>query len=283
LAGAGLVGLFVFRRRRNRRRHHIGGLFLLWGLLSPTPTQAQAISHELDSQTFEEPASFRTPRQWAFELRFGPYRPNVDSEFSGTSKVPAETPYKTTFGGSRHLMSQFEIDWQVFQAFGSLSVGAVVGYYNQSAKAFEADSTTGASTGVRSKGDSTSLRLIPTAALLVYRLDWAAEQWRIPLVPYAKVGLNYTFWQIKDGNGRVPSYLGGHGSGGTAGWQAAAGLALQLDFLDPSAARNLDIETGINHSYLFFEWNHVEATGLGMKDKLHLGDSRWVIGMMCEF
>jgi hypothetical protein len=261
----------------------MGSLFLLLGLLSASPTQAQAISRERDNQVFDQPVSYRTPRHWAFELRFGPFRPNVDSEFSGTSQAPAATPYKTTFGGSRHLMSQFEIDWQVFQSFGSLSVGTVVGYYNQSAKAFEADSTTGASTGVRSKGDSTSLRLIPMAALLVYRMDLGAEHWKIPLVPYGKVGLNYTFWNIKDGNGRVPSYLGGHGSGGTAGWQAAAGLSLQLDFLDPSAARNLDIETGINHSYLFFEWNHVEATGLGQKDKLRVGDSRWVIGMMCEF
>ena len=60
-------------------------------------------------------------------------------------------------------------------------------------------------------------------------------------------------------------------------------MALLLDFMDLASARNLDIETGVNHSYLFFEWNHVEATGLGMKNKLHVGDSRWVLGLMCEF
>ncbi|HEX7599394.1 MAG TPA: MXAN_2562 family outer membrane beta-barrel protein, partial [Polyangia bacterium] len=203
--------------------------------------------------------------------------PNIDSEFA-----KSETPYKTVFGGKRHLMSQLEFERQIFQAFGSLSVGVVIGYYSQSAGAFEADPTTGASTGVRSV-DQTSLRLIPTAALLAYRWDVAAERFHIPLVPYGKLGLNYTFWQIKNGNGQVPSYKGGNGSGGTAGWQAAAGVALLLDFMDPEAARNLDIETGVNHSYLFFEWNHVEATGLGMKNKLHVGDSRWVLGLMCEF
>jgi hypothetical protein len=127
------------------------------------------------------------------------------------------------------------------------------------------------------------LRLIPVAALLVYRWDVAAERWKVPLVPYAKLGLNYTFWEISNGNGNVPDYKGGHGSGGTAGWQAAAGMSLLLDILDPDAARGLDMETGVNHSYVFFEWNHVDASGLGMSKKLHVGDSQWVLGFMFEF
>ena len=117
----------------------------------------------------------------------------------------------------------------------------------------------------------------------MYRWDVAAEHLSIPLVPYGKLGLNYTLWQINDGNGNVPDYQGGHGSGGTLGWQAAAGISLLLDFIDPSATRTLDMETGVNHSYVFFEWNRVDATGLGMKNKLHVGDSRWVIGLMFEF
>ena len=216
---------------------------------------AQALTHEGDELPLDQPESYRTPKEWAFEARFGPYRPNVDSEFSGTTGA---TPYKTMFGGKRHLMSQIEFDWQFFQAFGSLAAGAVIGYYNESAKAFTANLTGGCvldpkTTGACERsGDTTTLRLIPLAALLVYRWDVAAVQWKIPLVPYGKLGLNYTLWQVNDGNGNVPSYRGGHGSGGTLGWQAAAGVALQLDFLDPDSTRSLDMETGINHSYVFF-------------------------------
>jgi hypothetical protein len=287
LAGAGLLGLVIFRRRRRTRRALSRGLPWLVVTLAAGSAQAQVASHvQTDEMSSAQRGEFRSPKQWAIELRFGPYAPDVDSEFSGRA-----TPYKDLFGSKRHLMSQLEFDWQFFQAFGSLAVGAVIGYYNESAKAFVLDPTTGqckpdpnSTTGacLRS-GDTTSLRLIPIAALLVYRWDVAAQRWRIPLVPYAKLGLNYTFWEINDGNGNVPDYQGGHGSGGTVGWQAAAGMSLMLDILDPDAARGLDMETGVNHSYLFFEWNRVDASGLGMSNKLHVGDSRWVLGLMFEF
>ncbi len=286
LAGVGLLALIVVRRRRRARRALSRGLPFLLLLLVATPAQAQAVTHDNDDEPVDQPKAYRTPKEWAIELRFGPYRPDVDSEFSGSTGA---TPYKAMFGGKRHLMSQVELDWQFFQAFGSLAAGVTVGYYSQSTKAFTADATgkcvpdPTTTSGCRLSGDTTSLRLIPIAALLVYRWDVAAEHLSIPLVPYGKLGLNYTLWQINDGNGNVPDYQGGHGSGGTLGWQAAAGISLLLDFIDPSATRTLDMETGVNHSYVFFEWNRVDATGLGMKNKLHVGDSRWVIGLMFEF
>jgi hypothetical protein len=290
LAGTGLMGLSLLRRRRRRKATKTSFLLAFLAVLGAGSAQAQPIARETGSKvdidkTFEEPRSYRTSKDFAFELRFGAYRPNIDSEFSGGAQ-----PYKDVYGGKRHLISSLEFDWQFFQAFGSLALGGQMGYYSQSAKAFEADPSTGKpktdkTTGeyVRS-GDSTSLRLIPLAALLVYRFDVLALQWGIPLVPYAKLGLNYTFWHISDGNGNTPSYIsGGRGSGGTWGWQAAAGISLMLDFLDSDAARSLDMETGVNHTYFFFEWNKVEASGLGMSDKLHVGDSSWVIGMTFEF
>jgi len=285
LAGIGLLAPIVLRRRRRARRALSRGLPLLLLVLAAGSAQAQTVTHETtDEMPSEERESYRTPKEWAIEVRFGPFAPNIDSEFSGGIGA---TPYKTVFGGKRHLMSQLELDWQFLQAFGSLAAGVSIGYYSQSAKAFTANAAGGCvldTTGVCTRsGDTTTLRLVPMAALLVYRLDAAAERWSVPLVPYAKLGLNYTFWQIHDGNGDVPDYKGGHGSGGTPGWQAAAGMSLLLDFLDPSAARGLDMETGVNHSYLFFEWDRVEATGLGMTNKLHVGDSRWVIGLMFEF
>ena len=284
LAGSGFLALIIFRRRRRARRAFSRGLPFLMVALAAGSAQAQDVTHEeTDEMSSEERANYRTPKEWAMELRFGPYRPDVDSAFAGRTAIPPynSAPYKTVFGSKRHLMSQLEFDWQFFQAFGSLAVGAAIGYYKVSATAFEADPNTGncitdATTGLCNtlSGDTTSLRLIPIAALLVYRWDVAAERWSIPFVPYVKLGLNYTFWQVNDGNGNVPSYGGGHGSGGTLGWQAAAGMSLLLDILDSDTARGLDMETGVNHSYVFFEWNNVDASGLGMSNKLHVGDSQ---------
>ncbi len=294
LVGSGLVALIIFRRRRRARRPFSRGFPCLLAALAASSAQAQVATHEESDEGSEESrAEYRTPKQWAMELRFGPYAPDVDSEFAGRTVNPPYNgaPYKTVFGGKRHLMSQLEFDWQFFQGFGSLAAGVAIGYYAVSAKAFVTDPSTGTcvpatdpKTGpCKLSGDTTSLRLIPIAALLVYRWDVAAQRWSIPLVPYGKLGLNYTFWQINDGNGNVPSFGGGHGSGGTLGWQVAGGISLLLDILDSDSARNLDIETGINHSYVFFEWNNVDASGLGMSNKLHVGDSRWVLGLMFEF
>ena len=287
LAASGLLTLIIVRRRRIRRAL-LRGLPCLLLVLAAGPAQAQvSVSHEESSEKpSDEPGSYQTPKEWALELRFGPYRPNVDSEFGGSAN-----PYSTVFGGKRHLMSGMELDWQILQEFGSLAAGFAFGYYTVNAKAFVLNPSTHqcvpdptTASGCQISGDTTSLRLVPISLLAVYRWDVAAERWKIPLVPYAKLGLNYTFWRVTDGNGNVPyPPEGGRGSGGTAGWQGALGASFLLDFIDPDAARNLDMETNINHSYLFFEWNWMEATGLGMSNKLHVGDNRWVLGLMFEF
>jgi hypothetical protein len=104
------------------------------------------------------------------------------------------------------------------------------------------------------------------------------------VVPYGKVGLSYTLWQITDANGDVARSDDGHkGRGGTPGWQAAGGVALLLDFIDPGSARALDSDTGVNHTYLFAEIGRYEASGLGRKNALHVGDTTWVAGLMFEF
>jgi hypothetical protein len=220
-----------------------------------------------------------TERNFALELRFGLYTPNVDSEFGSSG----QQPNALIFGNTRRPMWQVEFDWQILQKLGTLALGASVGYWKENGQACLASDlqATGQCTQT---GDSTSLRLIPFALLLVYRMDEAATRWGIPLVPYAKLGLNYTIWTVNDGDGNVPEYpRGGRGQGGTAGWQAAVGLSLQLDFIDPAAAHEFDADAGVNHTYAFFELDHINGSGLYRSDVLRVGDSTWFAGLMFEF
>jgi hypothetical protein len=224
----------------------------------------------------DEENAFRSPQHFALELRFGPYAPDVDNEFGG-----GQTPHRDYFGDSRRLMSQLELDVQLFQAFGTLGVGFSVGIFRESAQAF-LEPSAGQSATERA-GDSTKLMLVPLAAMLVYRLDQAARYARFPLVPYGKLGLNYTWWSIYDGNDEIVDPHGsppGRGRGFTPGWQGAVGVSLLLDVLDPGAARALDGEVGINHTYVFGELAKVQSTGSG---KLHVGGSTWYLGLMFEF
>jgi len=285
LALVGLALILTRRRGSRRRRAGPGALALLVsaGTLTAFSGQAraQAIYHDdafddagADSQPWQG-----SPRQYAIEIRFGLYTPDVDSEFSDGG----QKPNAFIFGTQRRPMWQLEYDWQFLQAFGTLALGASIGYYKENAAACLLSDLRATGQCTRT-GDNTSLRLIPLAALVIYRFDEAAIHWKIPVVPYGKIGLNYTFWTVNDGNGNVPDYPGGgRGQGGTAGWQAAVGISLQLDFLDPSAARGFDADVGVNHSYAFFELAHIDASGLYRKDALRVGDNTWFAGLMFEF
>lgn len=241
-------------------------------LVAAPRAHAQAISYDEDGR----PLDFRSPQRWAVELRFGPYYPDVDAEFKAGD--PPVGPHEQFFGKKRRLMSQLEVDYQFFRAFGTAAVALQVGYFRETANAFELGTD-------KRSADETSLTLIPTALSLVYRFDVAARRWGIPLVPYAKAGLSYTMWTISDSNGNVAraDMTSGRGRGGTPGWQAAAGLSLMLDFLDPGSARELDSGSGVNHTYLFFELAHFAVDGLGRDKALNVGDSTWLAGLMFEF
>ena len=219
----------------------------------------------------DEAKKYRSPQNFAFELRFGPYRPDIDSEFSN-----GRTPYKDFFGG-RKLMSQIELDYQFFHRVGSLAVGAGVGY-------FSATAHSPASDGSGSTADTSNLQIIPFSLSAVYRFDYLYERRQVPLVPYGKLGLDYGLWRVNDGNDQIAvDARGGHARGGVLGWHAAAGLSLVLDFLDPDAARAFDDELGVNHTHLFVEFSHADISGLGEANKIHLGDTTWSLGILFEF
>ena len=215
---------------------------------------------------------YRSPQHFAFELRFGPYTPAIDSEFGGK-----RTPYRDFFGSGSHLMTQIEFDYQIIRHMGSLGVGVGMGYL--SATGNNRAEGSGALTA-----DTSHLKLFPFSLSAVYRFDLALERWKFPLVPYGKAGLDYAIWSINNGNGDVPSDpSGGTGRGGTWGWHVAVGLSLVLDVFDPVAAHQFDVEMGVNHTHLFVELGHWDISGLGASDKLHLGDTTWLGGLMFEF
>jgi len=252
-----------------KRAHPRSSLALLAAVLGgvcglPSLAHAQIIT--------SEHARHGSPQHFALEFRFSPYRPDVDSEFTR----PDRHPYKDFFGTGRHLLSQLEFDYQIIRHVGSLGVGASVGYF----KATGNNLITGTD---MVSADSSSLRLIPFAASLVYRFDLPYERLNIPLVPYGKLGLDYVLWTINNGNGEVPSSQGGRGQGGTLGWHAAVGLSLALDWFDQHAANQFDEELGVNHTHLFFEYGHMAINGLGQANRLHVGDDTWTAGMLFEF
>ena len=261
--GVGLAVIaagLLFARRRWRRRLPLLVFLVVSGTTAWTGT---ATADEGLSILAATPPS---PRLWNVELRFGPYRPNVDSEFA--DRGDGARPYEEVFSNSRHLMTQLEIDHHLLHRGGTWAAGVGIGYFKVTAAALSQD--------LQSRsGDQTGLRLIPLSAVLVYRADTLRERWGSPVVPYAKMGLDCTLWRIADTS--QPAI-----SGRTFGWHAAAGLTIDLSPLDPDAAAEMDRESGVNQTALFIEVARYSLDGFGSGNALHVGDTTWFAGLMLE-
>lgn len=217
----------------------------------------------------EEVAKNESPRDMAVEVKLGPYLPLVDREPSLTGR-----PYETTFGTGPMLLGEVEVDYQFFRKFGSLGAGLSAGYAEKYGHA------TDPATGEISP-EATSLQVVPIQLLLVYRFDYLAENFNVPIVPFVKGGLVMIPWWASKG-GQVEVSNGFYGAGVRWGLAGIFGAALQLDFLEPRLARDLDSSTGINHSYLFAEFHLSEVNDFGQK-VLDLSSRHWMFGLALEF
>jgi len=193
-----------------------------------------------------------SPQYGAFELKFGPYRPNVDDEpgLSGS-------PYADMFGSNESMfLTELELDWQFFRIIDiSFGVGGSFGFMQEYARS---QTVSGAKSN-----DYTVLNVMPFGLLGIIRVDAIADELGVPLIFYFKGGLSWYLWWIL-GAGETQE------SGGTLGWQIRPGIALRLDSFDKMSARTFDNETGVNHSFIFFEFVYAMVEGLGQKDHMYL-------------
>ena len=128
--------------------------------------------------------------------------------------------------------------------------------------------------------------------LAVYRFDYLAKRWKIPFVPYFKIGLAYYVWSIENGGGFLS--IAQYTPPGSTSSQAARaapsagcmnpGGAFLLDVHRPGGgASTIDAELGINHTYLFCEFHYADITGLGAGNKMILSDTTLNAGLAFEF
>lgn len=226
-----------------------------------------------------EKKQLETSRNMFFEFKLSPFTPLVDRPFGDLSQE--ERPWYKNYGNTPMLLGEIEFDFQFFQAFGSLAVGASVGYTEKFGKAFDA------ATGARID-QSNGVRLLPLKALLVYRWDWAKQKWGIPLVPYLKGAfVAMPYWlllgsEIEMYSDEVKAL--GAGYGVKYGFAGVAGLALELDFLDRRLSRDFDSSVGVNHTYLFAEFTLQEMALFNTSAKgLDFSSRHAIFGIGFEF
>lgn len=211
-------------------------------------------------------ARAESPRWGAFELAVGQYRPDIDSEFT------TRKPFAEAFGTKRGWMFRAGVAKALYTGYGALELGFGAGFYRRGGfGTLERDGTV--------SGDETTFNLIPLTLALTYRADFIFEQLRVPLVPYVRAGLERYQWWITGGNDDTSK------DGATNGWSAAGGLCLALDFFDPDLARELDAESGVNHTYLFVEVKKTFIDDFGSNSSWNLSDEKLSLfgGLMFVF
>ena len=214
-----------------------------------------------------------SPRSGALRLKLGKYdpRPAIDSESGLTGK-----PFEETFGRSPLWLFELEYEHYLWQGFGAFGGGLSAGYAEKY----------GAATVTADPGETTSektaFQVFPLRLYALYNFDYAASRWRIPLVPYVKGGVGYVLWRITKG-GQVEVVEGRRGQGGKWALGGAAGVAFLLDVLEPRLAADFDTDVGINHSYLFGEYNVLRTDLLFGGGGLNLSSHQLMFGLAFEF
>jgi len=223
------------------------------------------------------------------EIHFGLYTPNIDQEAELTKPI-----YEDIFGKDGTVFG-LNYSFQVFSDnyIGTFSILSGISYFNVSGYGMYQEKPIGY---VHSKdedgkdipyptgksNDSTEFSMIPFELAVVYNLDQLERLFAVPLVFYAKIGLNYNLWWSTDGNGETVTVNDKNSSGGKKGWHYGLGIRFLLDILDPVAAVKFDNEYGVNGSYIFIEYNSSTIDDFGAKG-FKLGGDYWRFGLALEF
>ncbi len=263
-----LVGLVLLAGAFRWRKKYLASLLsVILVCAALYPSAASAAEAKKSSIWRKQEGS---PQRFAAELKFGPYTPDIDSEFDNA------TPYKDVFGSDSEFHGLFEFDWQFFRPKGlTLGLGGATGGFISKGKALDPD------TGAES-GEEVKLNVWPMHLDLVIRVDALIYYTVVPLVPYFKAGLSYYLWWTSDESG-TSTFDGKKGYGGTFGWNIMAGLMICLDVLEKTAARTFDNEVGVNHSYLFGEFMLARIDNFGNGERLNFSELTWTVGLAVEF
>jgi hypothetical protein len=217
------------------------------GLLFDVASASAQIPDEVPLDT-----GYISPERMIVEFRVGPYQPSMGGNDA----------FETFFNDDLGPMLELELDVIAIRLKDVLYLG---GGGTIGTAAFKG--STVSSTG-NSTSEETTLSLLPLNLLAAVRVDVLARKLSVPFILTGKLGYQWMHWTTDSG-----------GTDERSGWSVgpiwAAQIALDLDTFDRRAARTMDEEWGINHSFVFFELNGFETSDAS----LPIGDNSWTAGL----
>ncbi len=137
-------------------------------------------------------------------------------------------------------------EWLPIVNYGKAGIGGVFGTYIVADKALS--NSLGAA----------GLNIFSLGAYLTYRFDYFYHQ---IVVPYGRVGTTFHLVSQASKDGSLPR----SGTQNTKTFDAAFGLAINLYWLDPQGANQMDSDYSVNETYFFLEYASVTGTESGLQ------------------
>ena len=228
-------------------------------LLAPAFAQAQ-----MEDDLTPVDRTFESPERYAFEFRIGPYEPDPDG--NGTFELLYDDLGPL-------VIAELDVIALRLDEVLYLALGGWIGTGGFDGKALDCGDLDAEACGAAADFDNraseeTSFQIIPLALMGVVRLDVLTKKVGIPFIFAGKLGYQWMHWDSETG-------ANNDGSGWSLGLIWGAQVALDLNFFEPSAARSMDEEWGINQSTIFFELYGFDTTS----DSLDLGGLNWAAGL----
>jgi len=221
-------------------------------LLGASPADAQI---DPSDDRYEPPRRVGSPDNYAVELRLGTYSPDLDTG-----------AFNEVFSGDDGPLVGAELDILPLRIpyVGRFGLGLAFGWVRYDGDALDqAGNPT---------DESARLTLFPLSALAVLRVDVLNRELGVPLVFTGKIGADGVVWNSETGGRSEARNI-------SFGLRWAGQVALVLDFFDQRAARRLDDEWGINHTFVYFE-----GYGSTASTTLDVGtDFAWAAGLGLSF
>ncbi len=208
------------------------------------------------------PGFAESGRHGSVSFRGSAYRP--DELNDTTHSVSGEGVYDAIYGGKRRFWIELQAGRNLYHGIGTTSVMGTIGYWGARGEAVS--ETSGTPTA-----DGTHFVMVPLNAAINYRLHLWDRQF---LVPYAELGADAWLFRESGPDGTL--------KGMQKGYHTALGLLVLLDLFDPEAATNLDVDWGVNQTYLSIEYRIAQMTNFS-KDPFDLSDRMIVIGIGVDY
>lgn len=200
--------------------------------------------------------NYISPERFIVEFRVGPYHPDMGGDRS----------FRTFFSDDAGPMLALELEAIAFRLDDILYVaaGGGIGLSRYSGDALDP-------AGVR-VSEETTFSVMPLIALASLRIDALPRKLHVPFTFGGKIGYEWARWSTSTG-------ARDDADGWSNGLYFAGQVALDLDTLEPGAARTMDEEWGINHSFVLFELYKFDPSS----KSLPIGDTAWVLGLGFTF